>query len=415
MATTKSKKKQLNLLNGCSASYPFVSPSNWKTGGKELLNKNWFVQYYFRDPIYKAKYPKGKPVRIKKMNSYKTLEKRRFAAQLVIDSIIKKLTIENYNPITDKYMHENVSARSGLIECLRKYTELKIISKTYKEDITSMINKIEVSVFSLSLQIKPVNTISRRDIKSILRHQQETRGISNHRYNKYKCMLSSLFDEMIEDEVIDYNPTYKIKKLKEEKKIRETLSENDRRKVYAHLKENFYTFWRFMMIYFSSGARVTELLKLKVKDIDLSKLEFKVTVKKGVSEREVIKPINKNYLYLWIEAINEQNTDRIGINPEHFLFSKGLQKGEKNIRYEQITRRWKVHVKEKLEITSDFAALTHLYADNVAAQLDIEHAQRLRSHTTDRMMLKHYAVNEKQRQLDRLKNIQNPFYTNSDM
>jgi len=51
-----------------------------------------------------------------------------------------------------------------------------------------------------------------------------------------------------------------------------------------------------------------------------------------------------------------------------------------------------------------------LYSDKISEQLDIAHAQKLNSHTSDRMMKEHYAVNEKQRTINRLKNVDASFY-----
>ncbi|CAL2077764.1 protein of unknown function [Tenacibaculum sp. 190524A02b] len=44
------KQDQLKLSNSCKSSIPVVTPKNWKTGGKELLEKEWKIQYYFRNP-----------------------------------------------------------------------------------------------------------------------------------------------------------------------------------------------------------------------------------------------------------------------------------------------------------------------------------------------------------------------------
>ena len=88
--------KQIQLKNGCTASIPAVTPSNWKTGGKEILQKNWRIQYYFHDP----RFPKPKQVRKKGMNEFKNLQQRRAATQFLLDEIHKILKFENFNPIT---------------------------------------------------------------------------------------------------------------------------------------------------------------------------------------------------------------------------------------------------------------------------------------------------------------------------
>lgn len=412
-------KYTIELINGCAASTPKVFPPNWKTGGKELLKKQWEIRYYFNDPVAKRKdpelYKKNRKVRKWGMNDYKTLAKRREACELIIELEIEKLTKQHYNPIYETYMFKSkkVNNTSTLIECLQNYLEEKDISPAYLTDMNSLLERINICSINIGLQYTPINNITRKDIRDILKEMQkkETFGITNKRFNKYKGMLSGLFNDMIEDELIKVNPCDKIKNLKTESSLREVVQRDEMKKIYMHLKENYYTFWRFMMIYYSSGARVEELLRLQLKDINVKNLEFKVRVKKGGVTKEVLKPINKSYYHLWIEAITEDVSKFHNVNNQTYLFSKGLQKGESKIRYEQITRRWKVHVKNKLGVTADFASLTHTYLDQVTAQVDARHAQKLRSHTTDRMVKQHYAINEKQREMELLKSIDIPFYS----
>ncbi len=79
------------------------------------------------------------------------------------------------------------------------------------------------------------------------------------------------------------------------------------------------------------------------------------------------------------------------------------------IRRDQISRRWKEHVKEKLKINCDFYSLKHLNLDETTELLGKEAAAEMASHTTTKMVEKHYAVGEKARQLQRLKEIDNRF------
>ncbi len=405
-------KTNLILLNGCKATNPSVTPKNWKTGGKKILSRDWIIHFYFKDPNFSEKYPNGKQIRIKGMNEFKTLGERREATEILLDGVINKLVNLHWNPITKTYMEgsNSINQNITLLDALEYYRKIKNVSSDYKADIKSMIKKIEPSLNCLQLQFKNVNHFTRRDIRSILRHQQQNYNLSNNRYNKYKVFLSSLFDDMIEDEILEYNPCYKIKKLPTEKKLREILTEEQRKEVYYHLKSNYYTFWRFMMIFYSSGSRIAELLNVKVKDVNLKKLEFKVMIKKGQQFKEVLKPINKQFAHLWTEVITEQVGESFNINPNHYIFSRGLFKGDKPIRRDQLTRRWRVHVKEKLNITADFYSLKHLYSDQITEKLDMQHAQKLNSHTTIRMVEKHYAVNEETRKINRLKNIETDFY-----
>lgn len=58
------------LKNNCHRTEIFISPKNYKQlRKKEDLQKQWFVECRFFDPIFSSKYPKGFQYRIR-MNSY---------------------------------------------------------------------------------------------------------------------------------------------------------------------------------------------------------------------------------------------------------------------------------------------------------------------------------------------------------
>ena len=58
--------KKITLVNGCFVTKFKVSPTNWKTGGKELLQKDWIISYYYHDPKQDLEtFRKGKRIRVK--------------------------------------------------------------------------------------------------------------------------------------------------------------------------------------------------------------------------------------------------------------------------------------------------------------------------------------------------------------
>jgi hypothetical protein len=68
------------LPNGCSCSNPTVYPADWENTGA-LLKHDWYIQYYFYDPVLKEKFINGKLFIVKGgINRQKTLAERREAA-----------------------------------------------------------------------------------------------------------------------------------------------------------------------------------------------------------------------------------------------------------------------------------------------------------------------------------------------
>ena len=244
-----------------------------------------------------------------------------------------------------------------------------------------------------------VSEITRRHIKYIL---SGLTGIAPKTYNKFRSYLMSIFKELLELECVEYNPVTDISRRKETLKVRQTLSMRERKAVNDHLKANYYEFWRFIQIFFHSGARPIELMLLKVKDVNLDDQTYKITVKKGreyVEQKRVIKDVAVPFIR---ELIRHAHRD-------HFIFSHGLVPGPKNIDRGNITRRWKMHVKDKLGITADLYSLKHSNLDEVAEALDLEAASRLAGHKSTIITMRHYATGEKSRQENRIKKIANEF------
>ena len=86
--------------------------------------------------------------------------------------------------------------------------------------------------------------------------------------------------------------------------------------------------------------------------------------------KEVYRTIKDIALQLWVEILKDAK-------PEDYLFSIGLKPGSKKIIREQITRRWNVYVKKKLNILADFYSLKHLNIDETADALDIKDASEM--------------------------------------
>jgi hypothetical protein len=139
-----------------------------------------------------------------------------------------------------------------------------------------------------------------------------------------------------------------------------------------------------------------------VADVDLINQRFKVMVKKGRGYQEQWRTIKTSVLYLWQELMNEAK-------PGQVLFSRGLKPGDEMIRREQITRRWYEHVKKKLNVKADFYSLKHTNLDQVAEVLSVNDASKQAGHTTPVVTLNHYLVGEKERQHERLKEVNNAF------
>jgi integrase len=245
------------------------------------------------------------------------------------------------------------------------------------------------------------NRVSRKHVRMIMDQCEQDRKLSARSWNAYRTYLCMLFEQLMEYEIIEINPVKMLRKKTEDDPVRIILTHEERRLVFEHLQKTDPVFLRFTQMFFHSGARLTELVNLRIENIFLENSHYHVYIKKGHKKRWVTKVIKDIALPYWREQIGDRMTG--------YLFSVGLVPGENQIRPEQITRRWKRHVKDKLGIKADLYSLKHLNTDEVSAQLSIGEAARFNSHTVQ-MARKHYAVNETMRELDRVKKIKNDFY-----
>lgn len=399
--------------SGCSFTDLWVSPTNWKTiSGKKAMQSNWYVQCYFYDPIFKDKYPKGFPYR-KKLNSLKTIENRRAAVQLYLEEIPKLFLEKGFNPITKSYMIESIDETKEPIENTELLPETPFIialdlaywklnkSERTMSDLNYILIHIKRAITELRFDEKKIKDVARRDIKIIIQHLEKSIGVfSAHKYNKYIANLSIVFSELVEWECIDTNILRDIKKKTIITKSREVLTIEERRKVVGHLKTNCPEFYFFTQIFFHSGIRITELLEIKISDVDLKNQKFKYLLKKGgqyIIKNGIIKDIALPY---W---------NRVLLNgkPDDYIFSAGLVPGPKQLTYNAIRLRWKRNVKVKLGITADFYALKHLNLDETTKLLSLKDAAAMANHTTTDMVEKVYAIGERDRQVERLKKLSN--------
>lgn len=392
------------LPHNCSCSKPSVTPKNWKTGGKNLLKKNWRIHYYFRDPEFKDKYPYGKMIPIKGMNKYKTLEERRAATQLLIDEELYLLKVQGYNPITKTSNGPEIVLESDIhpetticeaIEIARKKIDGEDSTLSDLKTVAKYFNK---SCRQLRYHTIRICDVKRLHVKNILDNQKRQNSYSNKRYNKVRAYMLMIFKQLVLSDAIEYNLISDIPKKKETSKIREIPTEDELKKIKEYLQVNHYGFYRYMQIFFHSGCRSTELFNLKRKDIDLKNQRFKVLVKKGRAYEEQWRAINNNALKYWNELYNAAGL-------KEYIFSYNFCPGTVKIASRQVSDKWRKYVKNRLGINADFYSLKHLHTTKVINLYDRNLAAGINGHKSTKMNDEHYDVLHQKRVMDEAKKI----------
>lgn len=394
------------LPNGCKCSDLRVSPANWETA-KASLKKKWYIHYRFYDPTQKQRYPKGKLRIIKGMNEAKTLEERRAITRALMELELSELKKMGFNPILERHItpfdqSSAILPETPFVEALKLAFAKAGYQTRTREDLKSVLKYVDTAAFQLRLDLLSVSEIRPSHILLLLDQlgKIKQRWTANT-YNAYTRYLSLLFSQLLQHQAVEFNPVSGVKKKKTIKKLRAVLTPEECARIDQFTKAYDERLWLFIHIFFHSGSRTTEMLNVQGQHVDLKRQKVKYLVLKGQSYEWVERTIKDIALPYWRKAME-------GCTKDDYVFSKGLRPGARPIRVDQINRRWKRHIKDKLGITCDFYSLKHLNTDQTAALLDLKTASLHNSHKSTGTTLI-YAVGEKERTHLKVKQVSNSF------
>jgi integrase len=400
------------LPNGCYRSEISVTPKNWKRLSR--ITRDWRIHYRFYDPSAPEPINQVRQITVKGMNVYKTICQRQESTQELLE-ITRQMLNEGYNPITkgtiaptkiSSIIHPSTSLIHALPQALSRIT----VSQKTKVDISHVVTVCIKAAIQLNYDFIEISKVRRSHIRIILEHCGKLQSrFSDNTFNHYRAYLNMLFNELLEVEAVESNPVKDIKKKTVTVMPRPTLSDEQRIKVNDHLQAKHPNFHRFLHIFFHSGARITELMKVRAKDVDLKTQRYTCEILKGKKSRIVQRTIKDIALPLWTEVV--QNA-----KPDDYIFSRGLKPGHVQIQPYQVTKRWYRIIKKgkdengnPLNIAADFYSLKHLNTSEVVDRLGDEAAAKLNEHTTTGMVVKIYDHKRKDRQHEQLKKLDNTF------
>lgn len=401
----------INLPNGCYCGELSVNPKNWKQVGAST-KKNWFIHYRFYDPAQKEKYPKGLYRMVKLgINSYKDLAGRRKVMECVISEHLAILQ-SGFNPIRVKEKLMPIEIDEPLFE-INLTTPLFIalewarvnatVVDRMKKDIKSQLKFLHEAGSQLNYLRLPIGEVRKKHIVFLLKQVEKNRPIwNNARFNKYRANLQSLFKVLLGIDAVESNIITPIPIKPVVTKIRETLSKAERKLVDDHFRRKKLTGFRlYIRIFFHTGIRSTELLRIKGKDVDLRNQLVKATILKGGVYKEVNKTIKNIAVRYWKLALKN-------CRPEDYIFSKWLKPGAVTIDENQISQRWIRHVKNPVDkgglgLSADFYSYKH---GNTTEMIDLhgaETAAEQNSHSSTAMVRKIYDVKRVSREHEKIK------------
>lgn len=255
------------------------------------------------------------------------------------------------------------------------------------QDIKSVVKGIEKAANHFGIQNRNIADVTRKYFVAMFEYLEKVNPrFTPGRCNKYRDYLIKLYKKLIAWEAVEIIPLRDIEKKRVIKRKRKTLTQKERVAIDNYLHKHHYSYWRFMHIFFASGARITEIMRLKGKDIDISNQRFYSLSLKGASPKEVMHTIKDNVVHLWKEAL-------VNCRPDEYIFAYNLAPGDKFVNPDTINKKWRKWVKRstdpeiaKLKIEADFYSLKHTHTSQISRLSGEDIAAGHDGHTTTAMV-----------------------------
>lgn len=249
-------------------------------------------------------------------------------------TVLQELQVftSNYD-ISQRETHV-VPYQSNVPDCYRVYMVAKKIEgmspesmKTYNFYLTDFFEHIN----------RPFEQVTTNDIRIYLYETQKRTGVRNRTLDGKRLVINTFMDWCWKEGYIPNNPCASIKPIKFEEKPREPLSSMEL-EIVRDACEN-YRDKAIIELFYSTGCRLSEMVNLKISDIDFASKEVHL-FGKGSKHRTSYLNAKAEYMlkkYFELERPKDSISDSVFV-----IFRKpynGMQKGSIYARVKAIQKR----------------------------------------------------------------------------
>lgn len=147
----------------------------------------------------------------------------------------------------------------------------------------------------------PLRSIKRKDIRMIVATAKELNEWSSNARNKYFSLLRSLLTALVDNELLEYNPAKGIKnEVSAPGPGYKRLTDDELARVVDHLTVIAPAFLEYFLFIYHDGIRRTELLQVKVKDIDIVRRQITIRAEVAKTNRQRHVPINDELMQILV-------------------------------------------------------------------------------------------------------------------
>jgi integrase len=303
----------------------------------------------------------GKVKKYKKgINYLKNVKEKEVFGNALARDLHEKLK-KGWNPFVSEEVPDNDIYFASALEFALNEKKERLADKsfsTYKNSLVHILKAIK----SLGLQYVKIQDVKRYHIRAVLKKVRSTRNLSNHARNKYLSQLSAIMSELLDHDIIEYNPCHKIKPLPVgESNANETATDREHKIIKQELETNHPNFYDFVVMLYHTGIRPKELLSIKLSMIDLENREINLPPNITKTRKNYRKVIICDELYLLLSK------RKIITHPQnYYLFGSFRKTGKGNIgkhedfiigstkiKRDTATKRWQKIVKKQLGINKN--------------------------------------------------------------
>ena len=195
---------------------------------------------------------------------------------------------------------------NNIEECINRFIEYLIIDKKYSENTVKSYNN-DLKKYKSFFKNTSINNIKENHIKEYLKHLKENNN-DNRTINHNISTLRSFYKFLLIEKIIKENPMEYIEMPKTKKSLPKTLSIEEIDKLLNFKLTGAFSYRNKAMLelMYSSGLRVSELINVKIHDIDTSNCIIRIM---GKGKKERIVPLGDyaiKYIELYIREYREK-------------------------------------------------------------------------------------------------------------
>ena len=282
---------------------------------KEHSNDNWIIVFYWK-PINGNKMKRFRR-RVKYMNSRR--ERKKYANIKI--KHINELLASGWSPVDDKMAFNGsfIELLDQYIEHYRtKYANGKLRFDTYRTN-QSFVKSVKTYLRLIDMEQMACNGFTKKFAIAYLSWKEIKCKVAERTLNNHLSFLYMLNAYMVDQEILENNVIKDIPVIKINRgKIRQRIPDDIKIEIFNYYKEKSTAFYTLCLMTYLCFIRRTEMTKLKVKDIDISKSLIKVPAKIAKSKKDGYVTIPYQYINILSDHIKYADKNSFVFSADHF-------------------------------------------------------------------------------------------------